>query len=94
MEQFCNGLKCVLDLVESNPERLVDGESFLYVASMLYVRVVLVLTSAFEREKETEEKYADIQDVLVEILDWTQRLYCILFLFAANVFFLSRLLFL
>lgn len=73
VEQFCSNLKRVIDLVESDPEKLTVQDSFVYAASTLYVKIVLVLTSAYKREKESQQSYDEIQDQLVEILNWTNR---------------------
>lgn len=75
VEQFCVNLKRVLLIVENDPEKLVDENSFLYTATTLYVRLVLVLTSAYKREdlEDSQLKYIEFQDRIMEILDWSNR---------------------
>jgi len=75
VEQFCENLKRVLLIVENDPEKLVDENSFLYTSTALYVTLVLVLTSAYKREdiEDSQLKYIDFQDRIMEILEWSNR---------------------
>ena len=72
VELFCGNLNRVMLMVETDSEKLVDEDSFLYKATCLYIRLVLVLTSAYKREDD-QLKYIEFQDNIVEILEWTNR---------------------
>ena len=63
-----------MELVERDHEKFTNKESFVVFASKLYVRIVLVLTSAYKRDgEETRPKYLKMQDDIIEILNWVKR---------------------
>lgn len=75
MEEFCVALKPVLAIVESRVEDL-EGEQFLFIATILYVKLVAVLTSARKREEEGQLHFTENQvDITsnIEIFAWVKR---------------------
>lgn len=62
-----------MELVDRDYEKLTNKDSFIVIASKLYVRIVLVLTSAYKRDEETRQKYLEMQDDIIEILNWAKR---------------------
>ena len=59
--------------IESNPEKLTNQDSFLFIAATLYVKIVLVLNCAYKREEDSQLKYAESQETIFNILNWTSR---------------------
>ena len=73
MEQLCESLAAVTETIEASPEKLTNKDSFLFVASCLYVKIVLVLTCFYKREESKQMKYDESQEQIMEILKWTNR---------------------
>lgn len=68
-----------MDIVESQPENIVEEEQFLFIATVLYVKMVAVLASSYKREERDQSHYAEHQVATVlrdniEIFDWMKRL--------------------
>ena len=75
MEDLTNLLKPLMSLIENRRELLSNDNQFIIEATVLYVKLVCVLTSAHKRLDSTDGqvKFSAFRDQVVEILHWIER---------------------
>ena len=74
VEELCSGLNPVLKTVELQAETIVEEDQFLFMAAVVYAKIVAILTSAYRREEECQANYEKYNNSSIEIFDWIKRL--------------------